>query len=327
MKRELVIDLGDGVGVACRIAATARFPGPAYHNRPVAVMFAFPGGGYARGYFDLSAPGYSQAVHHTERGILFIACDPLGTGGSTIETNQPFALETIAATNAAAVAEIMRRLRTGSLAEGVPAMPGNVPLIGIGQSMGGTILLLTQWRHRSFDAVAMLGSSAIQNVIPQRTQALTAATRAVFETAAAPHLELPADDAPPPEMDLRYAYHWEDVPQALLDADMGNGYPVRRIVPEWGSATLPQRSTEVMLRGRAAMSAASIKVPVLIVLGERDVAAAPHAEPAAYEASPDVSLFIVPRMAHMHNFAGTRRVLWDRLVAWTNLIRQEVTVK
>jgi hypothetical protein len=29
-----------------------------------------------------------------------------------------------------------------------------------------------------------------------------------------------------------------------------------------------------------------------------------------------VSLCVVERMAHMHNFASTRQVLWDRLHRW-----------
>ena len=65
-----------------RIAATVFLPEP----MPAAptVMFALPGGGYSRGYFDLHFPGhdgYSQAEHHVARGAVFVAMDHLGVGG------------------------------------------------------------------------------------------------------------------------------------------------------------------------------------------------------------------------------------------------------
>ena len=69
-----------------------------------------------------------------------------------------------------------------------------------------------------------------------------------------------------------------------------------------------------------AAEAAAVTVPVFVGVGERDVCPAPLAEPGAYRRSRDVSVFIVPRMAHMHNFACTREVLWNRLVSWSRMI-------
>jgi hypothetical protein len=45
-----------------------------------------------------------------------------------------------------------------------------------------------------------------------------------------------------------------------------------------------------------------------------------HAEPGAFPASRDVSLFIAPTMAHMHNFASTRALLWDRIADWSLMV-------
>ena len=50
--------------------------------------------------------------------------------------------------------------------------------------------------------------------------------------------------------------------------------------------------------------------------GATDVSADPHREPAGYPASSDITLVVIPEMAHMHNFADTRRQLWDRFYAW-----------
>jgi hypothetical protein len=51
-------------------------------------------------------------------------------------------------------------------------------------------------------------------------------------------------------------------------------------------------------------------------MGERDVVPDPRGEVRAYGSSPSVDLYIGPKMAHMHNFAGTRQLLWQRLQAW-----------
>ena len=39
----------------------------------------------------------------------------------------------------------------------------------------------------------------------------------------------------------------------------------------------------------------------------------PLRELAAYVSARDIALFVCPRMGHMHNFAGTREMLWNRL--------------
>ena len=56
-----------------------------------------------------------------------------------------------------------------------------------------------------------------------------------------------------------------------------------------------------------------MRTPVLVALGERDVLVDPRGETRAYESSPSVDFFSVPAMAHMHNFAGTRELFWQRI--------------
>ena len=54
-------------------------------------------------------------------------------------------------------------------------------------------------------------------------------------------------------------------------------------------------------------------MPVLLATGERDVCHPPAEEVAALKAATDISVLVVPRMAHMHNFATTAALLWERL--------------
>ncbi|HEX4161263.1 MAG TPA: hypothetical protein VHZ05_02125, partial [Acidimicrobiales bacterium] len=67
--------------------------------------------------------------------------------------------------------------------------------------------------------------------------------------------------------------------------------------------------------------AAAITAPVLVAMGERDVLVDPRGEVRAYASSPSVDLYVCPRMAHMHNFAGTREEFWARIETWGEWVR------
>jgi len=280
--------------------------------RPVAA-FGFPGGGYARGYWDISHPGaqgYSQAEYHTARGWVFVACDHLGVGDSAHPAAELLTYETLAAANDATVRAVVSGLAAGSLVEGLPPVAIR-STIGMGQSMGGCLSIVAQGRHRTFDALAVLGFSAIhtQMPTPQGRRALAFAGRGGEADLASSTAAL-ADT-------FRWAFHWEDVDPALVDADMSSGYPLRgEDHPAWGSRTVPPSAVSMLSPGVVAAEAAAIDVPVLLASGERDVVPDPRAEPSAYASSNDITVVVVPAMAHMHNFAGTRRLLWERIHGW-----------
>jgi alpha-beta hydrolase superfamily lysophospholipase len=291
------IDVGDGLTTAVTVIAAT---GPAAAlERPIAV-FAFPGAGYGRRYFDLqldpgTAPGcYSQAEHHARRGLVVVACDHLGCGES--DSAPGLTRDRIAAGNAATAAEMQRRLARGDAAPGLA--PVRDPLaIGIGQSMGGCFTIAAQARHRCFDAVAILGYSAHHTTIPLPP----GVEPGTFSLEA-----------------MRYAWHWEDVPAEIADRDVA-GYsasPDDGPPAAWRSPTIPEFAAELVAPGYASADAAAIDVPVFIAAGERDVVPDLHAEAAAYRGASDVTLYRQPRAAHMHNFASTRELLWDRLAAW-----------
>ena len=308
------------------LAASVYLPDAATIGNPPIVMFAIPGGGYSRGYFDMhfaGHSGYSQAEHHVARGIVFVAVDPFGVGDSSLGDSAKISFASLASTYDRAVRQVMDRLRAGTLTAGLPALPRAIT-VGIGQSMGGCISILAQGRHMTFDALATLGFSALHTVLPQRTDAARRQGIAAHDYGRAPVLTattIAESSAKVP--DFVYPFHWEDVPGDILAADMEGGYPLRNTVPPFGSATIPRCAVLMMTPGIVKADAAAIKVPVLVGVGERDTCPDPHAEPAAFPASMDVSVYVVPRMAHMHNFGGTRRRLWDRLVAWSAAVAHD----
>ena len=88
---------------------------------------------------------------------------------------------------------------------------------------------------------------------------------------------------------------------------------MRTSAPPWGTLAVPAFGYEMMQPGLMAAEVRGIDVPVLIAAGERDVCHPLASEAAAYVSATDISLFTLPRSAHMYNFAATRAVLWKRL--------------
>ena len=313
---EVRIDVSEAMPGAGALETAATVYLPDYLGPNVSVMFAFPGGGYSRRYYDIEWPaiaGYSQARYHASRGLVFVACDHLGVGGSSVPDLARLSYEILADANHLTVAAVVEMLRSGSLATDVPAAePGQ--MVGIGQSMGGCLLVVQQARHLTFDAIAVMGFSAIHTVIPtppgQPPFPMPIVPRGTPVTALNP--ERSAEE-------WMYAHHSEDEEPALLAAERevktrgaagdGNGrsrYP-------WVSVTVPTCALTMMSPACIVAEAAAIDVPVLVIAGERDTLPDPKAESPAYARAPCVELFILERSAHMHNFARTRERLWARL--------------
>lgn len=300
------------------IAATVFLPPPDRLARSQPVLFALPGGGYSRGYFDMHFPGhdrYSQAAHHIAHGLVVVSIDHLGVGASTPEAAGELRIEDIAAANELAVRIISDRLRRGEVVHGYP--PVGVAPIGVGQSMGGGVTIIMAARHHTYDAIAVLGYSAIHTVLPQRRSEDTeyTAQHLVHERTEAPE-GLSVQEASTQIAEFLYPFFYEDVPPDIVAADTQGGYPLRDVAPAFGSKAIPNCVVAMLSPGYVSREAAELTVPVFIGLGERDTAPEPHREPAAYTQSSDISLFICERMAHMHNFASTREQLWDKLAQW-----------
>ena len=64
--------------------------------------------------------------------------------------------------------------------------------------------------------------------------------------------------------------------------------------PPFGSVALPSCVVTLLAPGCIADDAARIECPVFVGAGERDTLPVPHHEPAAYEKSSDVTVFVAP---------------------------------
>ncbi|MEX1008695.1 MAG: hypothetical protein WD271_12740 [Acidimicrobiia bacterium] len=307
-----------GLGEPLHTRATVTLPDPATIGTPPVVCFGFPGGGYSRQYFTFAMPDGSdggpvggQAGWHARRGWIFVSCDHLDVGESSAPSDpERLTFGVVAAANAATVAHVGAALADGTLTDGYPPV-GDAVLLGIGQSMGGCFTIVQQGLLGTYAGIGVLGFSALQTalVFPPDTE--------VGDDVFAPR----ADGLPI----TTWGFHYDDEPPDMVAEDMRD-YPTRGgRVPVWGSATMPPCAVQMLEPGCVATEAAAIRVPVFVGVGERDVCPDPHSEPRAYEQSPDITVFVCPRMSHMHNFASTREQFWARLHAWGEGIAHGIT--
>ena len=278
-------------------------------ERPV-VLFAFPGGGAGRGMYCMeaaTAPGYSHGRWHAERGIVFVACDHLGTGGSSHpDPEQLSSAYPLAWANQATVEVVLDLLARDAIVPGHGAVRHPVAL-GAGHSMGANLTIVLQANRAVFDGVAILGYSAIHTVLP---------TPDGVEPAAPPRRprEHPvnARDFGPPSPHSRavhrYMSRWDDAEAAEIRSH------------EWelplASPTMPPAAGHMNAAGVVTEEASWIEVPVFLGFGERDVTRDPWEEPRWYWRSRDVTLAVVPHMSHGMNAASTRVEMWERLHHW-----------
>ena len=321
-----------GLGMELQTAITVYLPDTLAEPAPV-VCFAFPGGGYNRHYYSVDMPGHAhgEAGYHCDRGWIFVSCDHLGAGDSSLpEDAHLLNYETLSRVNLATVTSVLNKLAEGEF--GLPPFtPGLV--LGIGQSMGGCLTIVLQAHHAAFDGIAVLGFSAIQTVVPSRPGSATQqwpwiargsdlrqppiinkAMLAAAQVTIQDQDDL-AVDADSGEHPLAWAFHYDDVPAELAQADLGAALADGSL-PPWRSPVIPACAIQMLCPGTVAAEAAVITAPVLVAAGEREVIPDPWLEPSAYRSSSDVSLFVCERMAHMHNFASTRERLWRRIHHW-----------
>ena len=124
---EVAVDVTDQValGIPAHTAATIVLPEPDELADPPVVCFAFPGGGYSRRYYTFDMPGddgTGQAGWHARRGWIFVACDHLGFGDSTVPDGNVLNYDNVALGNKVTVEQVMARLEKHAST----ALPGNV---------------------------------------------------------------------------------------------------------------------------------------------------------------------------------------------------------
>ncbi len=131
-----------------------------------------------------------------------VAIDHLAVGDSSIPPAEHAKISDVAAADHAAILEIVRRLKNGSIT-GRCISPGAI--IGLGQSMGGFIVVTMQAKYRTFNAMAVLGASMVRTRLPSRHRREALHFSAGLDPGEAKTKTFA-------ETDWQFVFHWEDVP-------------------------------------------------------------------------------------------------------------------
>jgi pimeloyl-ACP methyl ester carboxylesterase len=296
---------------ALRIAVEIRMPAPSA-MRPVALV-CLPGGGMNRHYFDLSAKdgksdamSFSFARQMAARGFIVVMMDYLGIGGSDRPADG-YALtpEVLAQAGAHALDQVLNDLRS---------QVSGLTSIGVGHSMGAMMTVLQQAKYRQHSALALLGFSTRglpEYLIPAARELALSDRAAVRECL----------------VELARKTFFEPYPLIKPSAQANSLYAGSKADPRASSiikpATdhmLPVPAFMSMLPGNVAPEAAQIDVPVFLGLGELDIAGPPNEIPAAFPASPAVSLHIWPATGHSHFLFPARTELLEQIADWAGKV-------
>jgi len=277
-----------------------------------AALLCLAGGTYDKHYWHLEVgghTGYSFGEHMAKSGYIVVAVDHLGVGASTDPVRSgPLGLHLLAAGDAEVARQLRRRLYTGRLARGVA--PLEVPVVGVGHSMGACLTTIVHALTDAYDAVVLLGHAVNATSVHDATTDgvdLEARVKRSIERFRRASGANPDDSHAVAFRDhLAPMFYAADVPNDVLVADTA----VQTRVPV-------QAAGEITTAGFAQHYTAELDVPVFLAFGAaNDVSPNPYAEPAYYTACPDVTLHLVPKSGHCHNLASHRAGLWDRIAAW-----------
>ena len=303
---------GEGpLTVAVEVVAPAR-------PKPVALV-CLPGGAMKRQYFDLRVDGddsYSFAGQMARRGFISVLVDPLGVGESSRPADS-YALtaELLAQANANATKVALDKIRNGSAINNMEPIP-NVTSVGLGHSMGALLTLVQQAAHRQHAGIAVLGFST--RGLPEY---LMGEARDLAKDPAAARREV----ARLARATFREDYPWlgRTAEGSTLYASRSAEAPGVEAIKAARERLLPVTAFQSMLPGNVAPEAARIDVPVLVALGEHDMAGPPLDAPKAFTGSPAVTFKLLPGAGHSHFLFASRVELFDALAQWAASLPQK----
>ena len=301
---------GVGPEGSTTVAAELFLPSGRTEDEPLTLVVCFPGGGMTRRYFDLpeALPGrWSMArVLAEEFGVAVLAVDHLGVGDSP-PPDDAYTLNprVVSGVNAHVVAEMVRRLGEGSVAEAESAVEVGV-VVGAGHSMGGLMVVHQQARHGSFDAVALLGFGGAG--LPEHLGPDELRYEGDYEGLEA---------ALPSLVEARFGRPL--VPSTTTSSDAlnpGAANGGRDLLAHAAGDLIAVSGLTSMVPGAADEVLAAIDVPVLVAAGENDIVHGFDELPERMPAAPSVASYLVVGSGHNHVIATEREALFAEVGRW-----------
>jgi pimeloyl-ACP methyl ester carboxylesterase len=309
------IEVGELLTGAGSLSVAADVFVPTQLRTPITALFCTPGGAMNRHYFDLRAPAapaeFSFAAHLTARGFIVVALDPLGIGDSS-RPRDGFALtaDVLAEAGARATTALRHELAGGTLT----ARPlGPIRSVGVGHSMGAMLTALQQAQYGGHEALMLFGFGT--QGLPAALSAAElqfandpAATRANIE-------RLARARGPEPYPEIARTPQGKE----LFAGDKADRRGVEALQVA-RDRLLMTSGLFSMIPGSTVPECARIDTPLLLAVGDRDIAGPPHQIPASFPGSRDVTLWVLPDTGHCHFLFDSRRHLFARAGDWCEAV-------
>ncbi|MEM9704778.1 MAG: alpha/beta hydrolase [Pseudomonadota bacterium] len=286
---------------------SARVPGPlgeamelrAAHYKasgdPKATFFCLPGGGMTRRYFDLGGP-YSFVERMTSLGYALICADHVGIGENSLGEDAAFTPRDAARVMVEAIPSLQS-------AAGV----SDVPLLGLGHSMGGFMTALIQGGHSPYAAIALLGAHAGGLDWGLDENEKSYANR--------------PDALEPVLVDLarkKFGKFFFDQPGPSENSKIFGGENAGAN-DELRKATAPVYAAGglmSMIEGSILTEAQAVRCPIFFAFGDNDIGRTPYLAPKEFTSSPDIRLIILPSTGHNSFAFASIDGLCEKLDKW-----------
>ena len=290
------------------IRAELLIPAVARGTNHLTLLCCTPGGGCTGDYFDLGEPdaGYSFARYASSAGFACVLIDNLGTGQSSPGDNLFLSPQTIARAGVEAF-----RLAAGDLQALLPAAI-TVTTVAVGHSMGAMLTLIGEAITPQHSAIACLGftTAGLPSALTPQERRIAAAgpiSLEALKNMARKRLSGQlAADAPAPEPFPFNLPGADPVGLAALRAATTNLVPLPSML-----SIMPGNVTEYIHQ---------IRVPVFLGGGDHEPWHKAAELVPAFANSTDIAFYTLADSAHNHNIAGTRQLLWRRLLGWAAVV-------
>jgi pimeloyl-ACP methyl ester carboxylesterase len=273
-----------------------------------------PGGGISRRYFDLdvnATDSFSMARFFTRGGDLVVTMDPPGVGDSdTPDDAYSLSPHVVADVLAAGLESLERDALL--LVDGQRNQIAPTARIGLGHSAGALLIVCLQARHRSFDALALLGfsSSGLPGVLNEEELSYVGNPQGFG--LALPRLSRERFGEPLPQWSNSSLGELE--PSSVAEeVDMALHRASSKLLALVGMSAIVPGSVQPELN--------QLSAPIFAGLGEHDLAGKLDVLPGQLPACGDLTLFLLEGAGHNHNIAPNRHVLWGRLMRWAASVR------
>lgn len=262
------------------------------------LLFCLPGGGAAKGYFDL-IPELSFARLMNGLGYDVITMDHPGTASNPLPKNHPF---------------LPPREAANYVAKALSKWAAGRDVIGVGHSMGGMMITLLQARHTPFKAIALLGSNAgglewgltdDEKDYIDKADALARDLERLTLNKFGNALALMGSTGGPSGKSIIFGAENE----ALLQALRGN---VCELYTPGGMMS--------MVRGSFLAEAENIQTPILFVFGDHDIGIPPQEAPKAYINAKSKKLIVLKNTGHNHFGFSTTYQIAVEMNEWCQLL-------